>query len=126
MNQLNVNVIATHRHTDNIDDNDMVLVVEVTDTDGIPVTGLDTPNFEVWQVGIVSFGRLNPTLTQHLGEVDEDLNGVYHVVRRWNMFAETQCGFCVIVKRTREHEDGRETTERGRGMAALVTQGQDG
>ena len=121
MNQLNVNVIATHSHTDSTRDNDMVLVVEVTDADGVPVTDLDTGNFEVWHVGIVGFGSLNPTLTQHLGDVDEDLNGVYHVVRQWSMFAETQCGFCVIVTRSRDGEGA--PIEKGRGMATLVTQG---
>ena len=121
MNELNVNVIATHRHTDSNRDNDMVLVVDVRDSNGQPVTDLDTQDFEVWQVGIVGFGRLDPTLTQHLGDIDEDLNGVYHVVRQWSMFAETQCGFCVVVKR--DNEQG--STERGRGMAALVTQGED-
>jgi len=121
MNKLNVNVIATHHHTDSRTDNDMVLVVDVTDADGAPVTDLDKTNFEVWQVGIVGFGRLNPTLTQHLGDVDEDLNGIYHVVRQWSMFAETQCGFCVVVTRVPENEP--DMVEKGRGMAVLVTQG---
>jgi hypothetical protein len=124
MNQLNVNVIATHSHTDSNRDNDMVLVVEVTDADGVPVTDLNTQNFEVWQVGIVGFGRLDPTLVQHLGDVDADLDGVYHVVRKWSMFAETQCGFCVIVTRTPEGDD--QSVEKGRGMADLVTQGLQG
>lgn len=121
MNELSVKVIATHHHTESRTDNDMVLVAEVMDANGEPVTDLDVDNFEVWQLGIVSFGKLNPTRVQHLGDVDEDLNGVYHVVRQWSIFAEAQICFCVVVTRLADGDQAR--PEKGRAMAALVTQG---
>lgn len=116
MGTLNVNVRATHSHDTNIQDNDMVLVTEVTDADGEPVTDLELKDFEVWQLGIAGFGRINPILIQHLGNVDASLDGVYHVVPKWSWFVESQIAFAVIVTRGRGGDSGR-------GLADLVTQG---
>jgi hypothetical protein len=122
MATLDVKVHATHSHDSIRFDNDMVLVAEVTDATGAPVTDLDVDNFECWQVGVVGFGQVNIQLVQHLGDVNSSLKGIYHVVPRWEIFAETQCAFTLIVKRPTGDGTGNEET--GRSTATLVTQGE--
>ena len=77
MAKLNVTVHATHRHDASDITNDMVLVTEVTDQDGDPVTDLKVSSFKVWQVGISSFGDIDVLALSHLGSVHPDLNGIY-------------------------------------------------
>ena len=114
MIQLHVSLEATHSHDTNQFDNDMVLVAEVRDADGEPVTGLDKDDFEAWQLGITGFGRIRIILVQDLSDVDDALNGIYHLVPRWARYTETQTAFAVVVS-----HDGNT----GRAMTSLVTQG---
>ena len=116
MGTLRVNVHASHIHDTNQQDNDMLLVAEVIDADGSPVTDLQQENFEVRQLGMGGFGRIRTILIQNLGNTDDALAGVYHLIPRWNWYVESQFVFAVIVD---QGEDG----DSGRGLATLVTQG---
>ena len=121
MNELNVSVFPSHRHDTSPRTNDMVLVVEVLDRDGLPVTGLELENFEVWQLGMAGFGNINPILIQDLEIHGAALAGVYHVVPRWSLFIESQVVFSVTV--TRDSEADPDIIDSGRGLGTLITQG---
>ena len=112
---------ATHSHDRRRFGNDLVLVAEVTDEAAAPVTSLRQEDFECWQPGLIGFGPIRDFVVSHLGDASPSLAGMYHLIPRiWEMYAETQCAFTVVFRRT--GDDGEE--EAGRGTTTVVTQGE--
>jgi|GEM_PF-869794 len=77
-------------------DDRLMVVVRVTDADGVPMTGLKKANFKLWQMGHF-FSELSGFFVVELGEI-AGLEGTYHLVRKpWSLVGNGTIPFMVRV-----------------------------
>lgn len=80
------------------DDGRLIIVVHVTDTDGVPVAGLKVANFKLWQMGHL-FDSLDGFFVVEVEGV-AGLEGTYQLVRKpWSLVGNGTIPFFVRVQK---------------------------
>lgn len=80
------------------DDDRLIVVVHVTDTEGVPVTGLKKANFRLWQMGHF-FSEVGGIFVVEASEI-AGLEGTYQLVRRpWTLVGNGTIPFFVRVQK---------------------------
>ncbi len=80
------------------DDDRLIIVVRVTDADGVPVTGLKKSNFQLWQMAHL----FDQSTSFFVVEIENlpGLEGLYHLVQKtWSVVGNGTIPFFVRVEK---------------------------